>query len=189
MLSETQSRESWRQCQDQPNNYNYFRDYDPAVGRYVESDPIGLVGGPNTYAYVMNMPSMFIDPRGQLLAPVVWGIRVGWGIYQAYRTAQAVAPAAVALGLAAAATDPSQEIPDAANEPSFGGEDCPPDCRRLREILNAFYQAMERARAVKAHSPEYIDLLEERFWQFVRNYEKICGPYTPPPSLEEIYTR
>jgi RHS repeat-associated protein len=22
-------------------NYNYFRDYDPASGRYVESDPIG----------------------------------------------------------------------------------------------------------------------------------------------------
>ena len=23
-------------------NQNYFRDYDPAIGRYVESDPIGL---------------------------------------------------------------------------------------------------------------------------------------------------
>jgi RHS repeat-associated protein len=45
-------------------NQNYFRDYDPAVGRYAESDPIGLSGGVNTYAYALSMPTMDIDPRG-----------------------------------------------------------------------------------------------------------------------------
>lgn len=45
-------------------HYNYFRDYDPSTGRYVQSDPIGLQGGFNTYAYVRNMPTMLSDPFG-----------------------------------------------------------------------------------------------------------------------------
>lgn len=45
-------------------NYNYFRDYDPATGRYVESDPVGLVAGVNTYSYVKNRPLSRIDKRG-----------------------------------------------------------------------------------------------------------------------------
>lgn len=42
-------------------HYNNFRDYDPVTGRYIESDPIGLDGGYNLYAYAFNDPLQYID--------------------------------------------------------------------------------------------------------------------------------
>ncbi len=44
--------------------HNGFRDYAPALGRYVESDPIGLAGGTNTFAYSLNNTFRFTDSLG-----------------------------------------------------------------------------------------------------------------------------
>lgn len=45
-------------------NYNYFRDYDPGTGRYIETDPVGLRGGVNDYAYVGGNPLNRVDLLG-----------------------------------------------------------------------------------------------------------------------------
>lgn len=50
--------------QETGTHYNYFRDYDPATGRYVQSDPIGLEGGISTYLYVLANPLLNADPLG-----------------------------------------------------------------------------------------------------------------------------
>jgi RHS repeat-associated protein len=47
-------------------HYNYYRDYDPSLGRYTESDPTGLDGGINTYSFVDGAPVSSMDPYGLL---------------------------------------------------------------------------------------------------------------------------
>src|SRR5690606_17524599 len=44
--------------------YNWNRYYNPAIGRYISSDPIGIEGGLNTFLYAEASPAMYMDPEG-----------------------------------------------------------------------------------------------------------------------------
>ena len=50
-------------------NYNLNRDYMPNLGRYLETDPIGLDGGMNTYHYVRGNPFKYTDEWGLVDEP------------------------------------------------------------------------------------------------------------------------
>jgi len=59
-------------------HYNYFRHYDPALGRYLQSDPAGLIGGLDTFGYGRATPLALVDRSG--LTPsdvngVMWDVQ------------------------------------------------------------------------------------------------------------------
>lgn len=69
--------------------YNRARDYDPVLGRYIQADPIGLLGGANPYLYARADPVNMIDPSGKvpaLLVPIGGAIVFGGAnlLYQLY---------------------------------------------------------------------------------------------------------
>ncbi|WP_326839129.1 RHS repeat-associated core domain-containing protein [Rahnella laticis] len=57
-------------------HYNRHRYYDPAPGRYITQDPIGLMGG-NVYSHVNNNPVSLIDPMGLDAMVLVGGATQG----------------------------------------------------------------------------------------------------------------
>jgi uncharacterized protein RhaS with RHS repeats len=130
-------------------NQNYNRDYDPAVGRYIESDPIGLYGGSlSTYAYGQNNPIGNVDPSGlQSIAACAnpvnaavcaeAGITVGSGASSsAAVTASAAAATAAAAASSGDSSNPSNVIPFPVPKTADNPNNCPDDgCERDQKVL------------------------------------------------------
>ena len=57
--------------------YNWHRHYDATLGRYVQPDPIGLVGGRNIFGYANQSPGAYTDFEGLTSAGAILGGQIG----------------------------------------------------------------------------------------------------------------
>jgi RHS repeat-associated protein len=115
-------------------NHNGFRDYNTAIGRYLEVDPIGLKGGTNPYAFVGSNPAKYTDRLGLcfedacvgeaiIAEAAVQALSAGVAdVAEMLEAAEAGESAQGATGLPVAALPLAPEAPTTAPESPAGGQ-------------------------------------------------------------------
>jgi RHS repeat-associated protein len=177
---------------------NYFRDYDPAIGRYVESDPIGLKGGNNTYAYVAGSPVSAIDPLGlaKMCCRLLNSTIVGSWVRKRHCYIKADDGTVYGLYPKTIAFDYSLGIPRKNDPRDQGGQcfDCPgKDCENQSACLKKAAESYPVAEYVTlgANSNTFAGTLARSCCKGgipagVHDAPSVASP-TPPPAINAIF--
>jgi RHS repeat-associated protein len=165
-------------------HYNYFRDYDPAVGRYVESDPIGLGDGPNTYSYAASNPVHFFDPTGEFVPGAVYAAEAAYSAYRAWTAAGAMV--GIAAGASAAHEYEKQKSyleinRNCLKQPKNPGDYCAWLGAQIAHFENCakWYQWWDNKYSIGRHK-EKIDGWRNRAENLKKLYDKLCTQKCSP---------
>jgi RHS repeat-associated protein len=124
-----------------------YRDYSPALGRWLSRDPIGERGGLNLYGYVGNDPIRSTDPLGLKIFPTNYSGAIGPGDQRGFTNEQYLAILQILnvelqqqkngslFPSVDAALQASTEVPFAQLEAPFNNDYCHPDNNIMHPTL------------------------------------------------------
>jgi RHS repeat-associated protein len=169
--------------------YNYFRDYDPGIGRYINSDPTGLEGGLNTYAYANLNPMTNVDPDGlfvsqalQALMTLGGALIMNQSAQNAQQSASAISPSNV---IAFPQLPPKEETKSC---PAPGGPNDP--CKKMWEALEKMHALLSRQILANTGflSTERYETLNARrqFNDAVDQFNRYCVPLGWAPYAKKF---
>ena len=128
--------------QESGYHYNYHRYYDPKIGRYLTSDPIGLNGGSlNTYTYVDNEVWRAVDP---------------WGLYTVFIGGAADAEPFLGQGPTGIMQDVRRDFRDKYLQPYFENAGYSQDRARQLASRNARYYGFHELHLMLADAKMYL---------------------------------